>query len=142
VVVLVLVRSRAVALEGRSHAVCLSRQPLSSIVSPGERPKGKDTYLVRIHLELHRQHRRRDVVHQIRCAHRTSCAESKPPSAIWVVRVPDYVCGRIDDGSEVGEVLDGGGGDGNGCQNDAREEHGEVSGVGREHARLINSASE
>jgi hypothetical protein len=86
--------------------------------------KGQDTYHVCVHLKLHRQHRRRNIVHQIRRAHRVPPTDSKAPAAIWVVRVSDLVRGRIDDVSEVGEVLDGRGCDGKWSQDGAHEEHG------------------
>jgi hypothetical protein len=55
-----------VALLGRSHAVCGSVNHIASSILPNN-----NAYHVRVNLELHPQHRVRDVVDQVCSAHTT-----------------------------------------------------------------------
>lgn len=80
-------------------------------------------YLISINLELDSQHRGRNVVDQVRSADAIATARAEAPAAIGIVGLSNGVRGRIDDCSQVGEILYGGRGESCWHDDDAGEEH-------------------
>lgn len=80
------------------------------------------TCLVRVDLVLDLQHGRGDVVHQICRAHAIATLEA--PAEVRIVWVRNRARSRINDGSQVGEVLDGRCGNDHWCEDDAGDVHG------------------